>query len=62
MNTVGKKYYLVTYHYFPARGTAINPYRSKMYEFDADKSPMECFEFIDSDLNKNAKNEDPCYF
>lgn len=49
-----KKYYLVNYIYQPVRGVSSAPHRSKMYEFDDDKSPLECYEEIYKDLNKGG--------
>ena len=49
-----KKYYLVTYSHYPRMGTPLYPIRSKMYEFDENKTPLECFEFINEDLNKHS--------
>lgn len=58
MNAVAKKYYLATYTYQPQKGTPLYPYMSKMYEFDGDKTPLECYEFINEDLNKDGKVDD----
>lgn len=53
-----KKYYLATYTFNPARGTALYPNRSKMYVFDVDRTPLECFEYIKNDLNKDGQVDD----
>ena len=58
MNAISKKYYLVTYTYQPAKGTPLYPYMSKIYEFDGDKTPLECHNHINEDLNKDSISED----
>lgn len=58
MNAIAKKYYLVTYTHQPAKGTPLYPYMSKMYEFDGDKTPLDCYNHINEDLNKEGVSDD----
>ena len=57
MNIVAKKYYLVTYIYQPTKGVPLYPNMSKMYEFDDNKTPLECYDYINEDLNKEGISE-----
>ncbi len=48
------KYYLVNYIWQPHRGTAIYPHKCALYEFEKEKTPKDCYDYIHEDLNKNG--------
>jgi hypothetical protein len=51
-----KKYYLVSYNHQPYQYGGYEK-RTEMYEFNSDKTPLECYDMIKIDLNKDSKKE-----